>query len=78
MPAKFDTFDPYREALIVETETVWPEEFAHLSTGEKARIENRLHAAPQACQINYERMHTGFARIITVCEADLERVGAGA
>jgi len=73
-----DKFDPYREALIVETETVWPEEYDHLDDAEKARIEAALHAAPEGCTITYERMHTGFSRIITVTEADIERVGAEA
>ena len=73
-----DKFDPYREALIVETVTEWPEEYDHLDAAEKARIESALHADPEGCQITYERMHTGFARIITVTEADVERVGAGA
>lgn len=73
-----DKFDPYREALIIETETVWPAQFNHLSPADKARIEAALHAQPQECQLTYERMHTGFCRIITVTEADVERVGAGA
>jgi hypothetical protein len=72
-----DKFDPYREALIVETETLWPAEYAHLDAVEKARIEMALHENPEPCQITYERMHTGFIRIITVTEADVERVGAG-
>jgi hypothetical protein len=73
-----DKFDPYREALIVETVTVWPDEYAHLTAEEKARMEAALHAEPEACQVTYERMHTGFTRIITVTEADVQRVGAEA
>ena len=72
-----DTFDPYREALIIETDTVWPEELSHLSAVEKRRIEAALHAEPQACShLEYVRVHTGFCRTITVTAADLERLGA--
>ena len=73
-----DKFDPYREALVVETTTIWPAEYDSLPKSEKARIAAALHAQPEECAITYERMHTGFARIITVTEADLERVGAQA
>ena len=33
-----DDFDPYREALVVETSTVWPEELANLAPDEQSRI----------------------------------------
>ena len=70
-----DKFDPYREALIVETATVWPEEFDELEAAEKQRIEEALHADPQSCtQLEYVRMHTGFCRQITVTRADVERL----
>jgi hypothetical protein len=70
-----DRFDPYREALIVETNTVWPEEFASLEATARSRIEAALHADPASCaQLEYVRMHTGFCRQITVTEADIERV----
>lgn len=69
-------FDPYREALIIETETIWPEEFDDWDPAEKARIEQQLHAEPeQATELDYVRLHTGFCRQITVTPADLERVG---
>lgn len=69
-----DTFDPYREALVVETHTVWPAELS-VSPAEKVNLEARLHAAPQACGgLEYVRVHTGFCRQITVSEADLQRV----
>ena len=72
-----DKFDAYREALIVEQETVWPEEFDHLEPEEKARLEELLHADPEhARNLEYVRMHTGFARQITVTAEDLERVQA--
>lgn len=72
-----DTFDPYREALVMETNTIWPEEYSQLPADEKRRIESALHAEPQACShLEYVRIHTGFCRTITVTAADLERLGA--
>ena len=71
-----DTFDPYREALVVETSTVWPDEVAALApAAERARIEERLHADPaQAAELEYVRLYTGFCRQITVTAADVQRV----
>lgn len=70
-----DTFDPYRERLIMETETVWPPEFDPLSRQEKLRLEAKLHAEPdKAAQLEYVRVHTGFCRKITVTPADVERL----
>ena len=72
-----DKFDPYREALIMEHETVWPEEFDHLEDDERARLEELLHADPEnADTLEYIRVHTGFCRKITVTDGDLERVQA--
>lgn len=74
-----DKFDPYREALIMETETIWPSEFDHLDAATKRRIETALHADPAACKgLEYVRVHTGFCRTITVTSADLERASAKA
>ena len=71
-----NTFDPYREALVVETQTVWPDTYEDWTSADKARAEGLLHASPQeAGMLDYVRQHTGFARVITVTEADLERVG---
>lgn len=70
-----NTFDPYREALVVESHTVWPAEYEDWSAADKARAEALLHAAPQeAAELDYVRQHTGFARVITVTAADLDRV----
>ncbi|NIP84159.1 MAG: hypothetical protein GTO03_00780 [Planctomycetales bacterium] len=70
-----DAFDPYREALVMEQRTIWPEEFDDIEPGERAELEARLHAsAEQAGQLEYQRTHTGFCRQITVTEADLQRV----
>lgn len=70
-----NAFDPYREALVVEANTIWPEEFADLTPGEKAYLEVKLHETPKdAADLDYSRLHTGFARDITVTAADLARV----
>ena len=70
-----DPFDPYREALVVETAVVWPEEFAEVDPGERAELEKRLHADPQqAAELEYVRLHTGFCRRITVTAEDLGRL----
>lgn len=70
-----NAFDPYREALVVERHTVWPEEFEDWSAADKARVEAILHASPgDAADLEYVRQHTGFARVIRVTAADVERV----
>jgi hypothetical protein len=71
-----DKFDPYREALIIETNTVWPGEYDDLEPAEKARIEAALHGSPEQCsQLEYVREHTGFCRQITVTPEDMARIG---
>lgn len=71
-----DIFDPYREALVMETNTVWPDDYETLSAAEKARIESELHGAPDKCaQLEYIRVHTGFCRQITVTPEDMARIG---
>ena len=70
-----NAFDPYREALVMEHQTIWPEEFEDWSPTDKARVEERIHASPaEASELDYVRQHTGFARVITVTPADIERV----
>ena len=70
-----NVFDPYREALVVESHTVWPVEYEDWTAADKAHAEVLLHASPQeAAELDYVRQHTGFARVITVTAADLERV----
>ena len=71
-----DKFDPYREALIVETSTVWPEG-TELDPRRQAELEQLLHASPEeAAHLEYVRTHTGFCRQIVVTDEDLERVNA--
>lgn len=70
-----NAFDPYREALVVENHTVWPEAYEDWSEADKARVESLLHASPRdAAELDYVRQHTGFARVITVTAGDVERV----
>jgi hypothetical protein len=72
-----NAFDPYREALVVELSTIWPEEYSEWDRADRARIEGLLHARPQdAAEMDYVRLHTGFCRQITVTPDDLQRVGA--
>jgi hypothetical protein len=72
-----DKFDPYREALVMETTTIWPAQFGDLPGSEKARIEDQLHAKPDACEhLEYVRTHTGFCRQITVTEGDVQRLSS--
>ena len=68
-------FDPYREALVMETATAWPEAFDDWDPAQKARVEERLHADPEAATLlEYVRTHTGFCRRITVTPEDLKRI----
>jgi hypothetical protein len=70
-------FDPYREALVIETKTVWPADLpgAPQSEAERRRIEDRLHADPaHAAELDYVRLHAGFIRKITVTAADIDRL----
>jgi hypothetical protein len=70
-----DKYDPYREALVMETNTVWPEAYEELPEAAKARLEEKLHADPEKCtQLEYVRMHSGFCRQITVTETDVQRL----
>jgi hypothetical protein len=69
-----DKFDPYREALVIETLTTWPAE-CELDQRQKDKIAAALHADPErASNLAYVRMYTGFRREIAVAQADIERV----
>jgi hypothetical protein len=68
-------FDPYREALVIETITRWPAELRRPADAERERLEDLLHAEPRhAANLAYIRMHTGFCREITVSPEDLQRL----
>jgi hypothetical protein len=72
-----DQFDPYREALVVETRTLWPDSYDYLEAREKRRLEAALHAEPaKASHLEYIRLHSGFCRQIVVTEDDLARAEA--
>jgi hypothetical protein len=73
-----DAFDPYREALVVETDTTWPDEYDDWEPARRQQAEAALHARPQqSAQLEYVRMHSGFCRRITVTAADLARLKLG-
>ena len=70
-----DKYDPYREALVMETETEWPEEMADVPPAERASVSLRLHEKPDAAShLEYVRTHTGFCRRIVVTPEDVARV----
>jgi hypothetical protein len=70
-----ENFDPYREALVIETKTIWPDELSAIPPADRQRIESALHAgAEHAAQLEYVRLHAGFCRQITVTAADVELV----
>jgi hypothetical protein len=74
-----DKFDPYREALVVETNTIWSADFLDLPANERSRLEAALHSDPAHCEhLEYVRVHTGFCRQITVTPGDVQRLRAGA
>jgi len=69
-----DKYDPYREALIVEENTVWSEEFDELEPEMRQRVEVALHADPEAAaHLEYIRMHTGFCRQITATAEEVQQ-----
>jgi hypothetical protein len=70
-----DKFDPYREALVMETKTVWPEGLDELDEASRERVSAALHADPEnAAMLEYVRVHTGFCRQITVTQDDVQRL----
>jgi hypothetical protein len=72
-----NAFDPYREALVVETSTIWPDEFDDWEPADRERLSDKLHAEPQkAADMDYVRMHTGFCRQITVTPDDVARLSS--
>jgi hypothetical protein len=72
-----DAFDPYREALVMETETVWPEGYDDWDPARRASLEEQLHSHPdQAGHLQYIRTHTGFCRRIVITPDDIERLAS--
>ncbi len=73
MPA--NPWNPYRESLVLESETIWPEDLKLVNPADRARIEAQLHADPaKAEQLEYIRLYTGFSRRITVTPGDVARL----
>ncbi len=69
-------FDPYREALVMEAATIWPDEYDDWEPADRLAAAQKLHAEPEkASQMDYIRQHTGFCRRITVTAEDLARIG---
>jgi hypothetical protein len=71
-----NTFDPYRESLVIEQTTIWPDsqEIAFIAQAERERMEKQLHADPiKATELAYIRLITGFCRQITVTKEDFKR-----
>lgn len=70
-----NAFDPYREALVVEENTIWPDEYDAWDDSQRDDVARRLHEQPQAAaNLDYVRLHTGFCRQIVVTPEDIERV----
>jgi hypothetical protein len=70
-----DKFDRYREALVVETDTIWPPELDEIDAAEKSRLDEALHADAANCaRLEYVRVHTGFCRRIIVTQEDVDRL----
>ncbi len=68
-------FDPYREALVVETATEWTPGVGPSEPADRQRVATKLHAEPNAAaQLEYLRLHSGFCRKITVTPDDLARL----
>lgn len=68
-------FDPYREALVVEQVTLWPDDCYGLNREEKQTVESTLHKEPQlAAELSYLRLATGFVRRIKVTSHDVSRI----
>ena len=71
-----DKFDPYRESLVVEYTTEWPEDY-EVDLNTRLQLEAQLHEKPEeAAHLEYVRTPTGFCRHIVVTEDDLERIGS--
>ena len=69
-----NAFDPYREALVMEQVTVWGPLNEQFDPAEQEKIAAKLlTAAEDACALEYQRIQTGFCRVNTVTEDDLQR-----
>ena len=73
--ANLKKFDPRLEFLVMETRTLWDAGVGELADDDKQWLAHELHRQPQDAEnIEYERSHTGFTRIVTCTAADVERI----
>ncbi|MEW4531165.1 hypothetical protein [Maioricimonas sp. JC845] len=73
--AAYNKYDPRLESLVVETKTLWGDDVGDLSDDDRTWLAHAIHENPHlAGQIQYERAHTGFTRIITVTADDVARL----
>lgn len=69
------SYDPRREALVMETRTQWAPELKDLAESDKEWLARAVHEQPaKAAHVDYERSHTGFIREILVTVGDVERL----
>ena len=82
MNAMADTYDPYREALVMETETVWPDEYADMPLQERTRIAYALHkmnvGGYRHIPILFEGKLAGVISIRDILRYLTERIAAAA
>ena len=75
MAAPANPCNPYLESLVIESETIWPDDLKLVNPIDRGRIEAQLHADPaKAEKLEYVRLYTGFSRRITVTAADVARL----
>lgn len=68
-------YDARLDGLVMETRTLWDPSVGELSEDDRRWVSSELHNHPQlATNIAYERMHSGFARVITVTLEDIQRL----
>lgn len=73
--ADFNKYDPRVDSLVIETKTLWEPAIGTLSASDKEWLAAAVHRHPEkASQVQYDRVHTGFTRTITVTLSDIERL----
>lgn len=74
MPA-YTKYDARVDSLVIEARTAWDASVGTLTDEDKNWLTKQVHQHPEhAAKIAYERMHTGFAREITVTKDDIARI----
>lgn len=73
--AAYNKYDRRLESLVVEARTHWAPDVGDLPHDDQVWLAKAIHRNPElAGQIHYERMHTGFAREITITADDIARL----